>query len=339
MSNKPLVSIIIPTYNRANMIEKAIKSAIDQTYPNKEIFVVDDGSTDNTKAILKRYPEVFYIHQKNAGQAAARNKGLSHAKGMYIASLDSDDEWEADFILKSVDFLEKNNLDFVFANWNQQTVNGQLKDFFLTDSKLKTYLHKAVDSWVLLNYSELREMYLNACLSPSSSMVIRRSSMVTGWNEKMIIADDWCMILDMLFAKECRAAFTTERLWLKHVNCNNIYNGRDRIEVNKLLWVQDLGAFITRFNKYFTKTERTSIKKNYLERILIAAHDSLFALNLKESLQLMKRALKINPVYSIKIFPRVFVRTAVRFKRLKRGVKKESASINNEDAVQLNSVI
>lgn len=90
------LSIIIPTYNRAYIIRRAIQSVLNQTYQDFEIFIVDDGSKDNTHKIVEsiRDERIRYIrHEINKGQAAARNTGIMAAKGKYIAFLDSDDEW------------------------------------------------------------------------------------------------------------------------------------------------------------------------------------------------------------------------------------------------------
>lgn len=110
----PLVSIIIPTYNRSALLAKTLASVQAQTYPAVQIIVVDDGSTDNTRELLTGYPEVEYYYQPNQRQAAARNTGLQHARGEFIASLDSDDTWEPDFLAKSIRCLEQHQLDFVF---------------------------------------------------------------------------------------------------------------------------------------------------------------------------------------------------------------------------------
>ncbi|MDQ6977908.1 MAG: glycosyltransferase family A protein, partial [Ghiorsea sp.] len=94
-----LVSIIIPTYNYAEYVHKAVESALNQTYQNIEIIVVDDGSTDNTAAVMQAYAEqVIYIQQENQGAAAARNRGLLEAKGDFICFLDADDMYHADNI-------------------------------------------------------------------------------------------------------------------------------------------------------------------------------------------------------------------------------------------------
>lgn len=95
-SNYPVVTVIIPTYNRAKWLQQALRSVLQQTYDNFEIIVVDDGSTDNTKDVLAdlKNPAVRYIsHGTNRGAAASRNIGLREAKGEFVGFLDDDDEW------------------------------------------------------------------------------------------------------------------------------------------------------------------------------------------------------------------------------------------------------
>ena len=90
----PLVSVIIPTYNREKIITRAIDSVFAQTYRDFEIVVLDDGSQDNTKAVAQAYgPKVHYFYQDNKGIAGARNAGMHQTAGDYIAFLDSDDYW------------------------------------------------------------------------------------------------------------------------------------------------------------------------------------------------------------------------------------------------------
>ena len=90
-----LVSIVIPTYNRAYIIAATIESALRQTYANVEVLVADDGSKDDTRAIVEAFgdPRVRYLWQPNAGCPAARNLAIRHARGEFIALLDSDDRW------------------------------------------------------------------------------------------------------------------------------------------------------------------------------------------------------------------------------------------------------
>lgn len=98
-----LISIIIPTYNRAKVVGRAIHSALQQTYPHTEVIVVDDGSSDNTAEIVRTLdPRVNYLPQTNQGASAARNNGIKLARGSYIAFLDSDDFWNSDKLEKQL---------------------------------------------------------------------------------------------------------------------------------------------------------------------------------------------------------------------------------------------
>jgi glycosyltransferase involved in cell wall biosynthesis len=93
-----VVSVLIPTYNRAYCLGRAINSALGQTYPRVEVLVIDDGSTDNTRKLVQSAygndDRVHYLYQPNAGVSAARNRGLRAARGAYVAFLDSDDVWK-----------------------------------------------------------------------------------------------------------------------------------------------------------------------------------------------------------------------------------------------------
>ena len=91
--NQPDISVIIPTYNRAHILPRALDSVLAQTQLPIEIIVVNDGSTDGTKSVLSNYPGLKIIDQQHSGVSAARNIGLEHTNGEWIAFLDSDDEW------------------------------------------------------------------------------------------------------------------------------------------------------------------------------------------------------------------------------------------------------
>lgn len=121
----PFFSVIIPTYNRTNIIERAINSVLEQTYSNFEIIVVDDGSTDNTKNIVSAVNDsrVKYVYQNNKGVCAARNHGTSIALGTYFVFLDSDDYVENSWL---EDFYNESTIDFpdlVFCNMKLVDLN------------------------------------------------------------------------------------------------------------------------------------------------------------------------------------------------------------------------
>jgi glycosyltransferase involved in cell wall biosynthesis len=104
----PLVSVVIPTYNRSGYVVEALDSVLRQTYPNYEVVVVDDGSTDDTCEVLKPYSgHIRYVRQENLGAGAARNLGVSQARGEYVAFLDSDDMWEPEFLAATMEAFKK----------------------------------------------------------------------------------------------------------------------------------------------------------------------------------------------------------------------------------------
>jgi len=116
MNLYPEISVIIPCYNSYNFIEETIQSVFTQTFDNWEIIIVNDGSTDGTDELLKKYvslEKVTIIDQTNKGVSAARNHGFSISKGKYVVFLDSDDVLSKNFLKSRYSFLEENkNIDF-----------------------------------------------------------------------------------------------------------------------------------------------------------------------------------------------------------------------------------
>ncbi len=117
----PVVSVVMPAYNAAPYIESAITSALRQTFADLEILVVDDGSADDTAAIVARVaardPRVRLLRQPNRGVSAARNAALREARGQYFALFDSDDLWEPEFLAAQMTILEeRSDVDIVTGN-------------------------------------------------------------------------------------------------------------------------------------------------------------------------------------------------------------------------------
>lgn len=123
---EPLVSIIIPTYNRASVIGRSIQSVFSQTYQNLECIVVDDGSTDDTRAAIEQFQDPrlkFFSHEVNRGVSAARNTGIKKSQGKFVALLDSDDEFLPEKIARSIEFFKKRQdpkLGAVCSNFYKQ---------------------------------------------------------------------------------------------------------------------------------------------------------------------------------------------------------------------------
>ncbi len=105
---KPLISVIIPTSNRSNLVLKAVHSVLRQSYSNLECIIVNDGSIDDTPAVVKQLTDdrlIFLQHDTCRGASAARNTGIAHSKGKFIAFLDDDDEWIPTKLEKQVSLL------------------------------------------------------------------------------------------------------------------------------------------------------------------------------------------------------------------------------------------
>lgn len=118
----PLISVVIPTYNRAKTIKRCLDSILAQTFTDFEVIVVDDCSRDNTKEIVESYSDErvsYFCLKKNSGACVARNEGVKAAKGDYIAFQDSDDVWHEDKLEKQLEMLKKQNADIVFCSMNR----------------------------------------------------------------------------------------------------------------------------------------------------------------------------------------------------------------------------
>ncbi len=127
MSPSPLVSVIVPTYNRASVIGEAIDSILSQSYRPVEIVVIDDGSSDDTASRVRRYGHpVKYVYQRNRGPAAARNCGIQYAAGDFIAFCDSDDVWNPGKLEREMEIFSSYPDVDALASDSEIWRNGQL---------------------------------------------------------------------------------------------------------------------------------------------------------------------------------------------------------------------
>jgi len=139
---KGLVSIITPMYNGARFVSQTIDSVLQQTYGHWEMYVIDDGSSDEGPAIVCAYaskdPRIKLLTQKNAGSAAARNNGIRQASGQYIALLDSDDTWNANFLERQLRLMREKNALLVYSSHTR--IDEQSKEIlkpFIVPAKIK----------------------------------------------------------------------------------------------------------------------------------------------------------------------------------------------------------
>ena len=258
--------------------------------------------------MIRRFPGVQYVWKEHAGQAAARNFGLQFCQGQYVANLDSDDAWKPGFVRFCLEKMQADQLDFVFANWDQQLKGGGFSDFLAADPYLEPYRQNAVSGWFHLDNVQLRALYLKACPSPSSSALIRRSSIFEGWNRQIKIGDDWCFYLDMILFKGGRAAFTMEKLWIKNVNDTNIYDGRPWHEVLRYLYIHDVGHFMTRYKEQLTARELFLLRKQYVRGLVeLAKHTLIRDRDWRDSFKLLRRSFGSSPLLTFETIPKVIV--------------------------------
>ena len=153
MSNSPKISVVVPTYNRAKVVGKALESIFSQTYPAVEIIVVNDGSKDDTRAVLEAYGDrIKAINQENGGLSAARNTGIEAASTEWVAFLDDDDEWVPERLALAVETIGIHpDIDVHATNTALVNTDGSELDMFAIRGRIATE-HMRLDSplgWVL----------------------------------------------------------------------------------------------------------------------------------------------------------------------------------------------
>ena len=209
--SEPLVSIIIPTYNRAETVCMAVNSALSQAYCNKEIIVVDDGSTDGTYEKLKEFDgKIRLMQQQNAGPSAARNAGASVSRGDILSFLDSDDLWLPSKTSKQVKLLESVNSSVTCCLCNTLILRNSGEK---TTSFDLAPIHAKYNSGIWLNVTRILS---TRCVLFTQAAAIRRWAFekVGGFDESLKIMEDHDLALRL--SLEGPWAFITEPLAIYH---------------------------------------------------------------------------------------------------------------------------
>ncbi|MFV8342094.1 glycosyltransferase family 2 protein [Flavobacterium sp. XS2P39] len=165
MENDILISIIITCYNDAKYVEQSVLSALNQTYRNKEVIIVDDGSNAATKAVLKKLePKITkLITQENKGQSKARNVGIEASNGNYILILDSDDYFESTFCEKAILVLENETIKLVTSytkrfnyscSQSYYPKGGEVRDFLMYNQATGSAMFRKADCIIVEGYDE-----------------------------------------------------------------------------------------------------------------------------------------------------------------------------------------
>ncbi len=156
------ISVITPAYNAAEFLPQTIEGVLGQTYKNLEMIIVDDGSTDATEDIIKKYPVKYIRIERSGGPATPRNVGIQHAKGKLIAFCDADDVWLPEKLKKQVWFMQKENLDLVGC------------DAKIIDESGNLIRPSYLGGWRLASGSVFGELYRNNFIIASSVLVKKK---------------------------------------------------------------------------------------------------------------------------------------------------------------------
>ena len=252
------ISVIIPTYNRCDLLKRAINSVIKQTITPKEIIIVDNGSTDQTyQMVSSLFPEINYFIEKKRGVSAARNKGILESKSKWIAFLDSDDAWKPTKLEKQMEYSvfnqDKYRIIHTDENWyrNKKFLN-QLKK------------HKKSGGNIFKNSLQL------CCISPSSVVLKKQIFDDYGlFDENLEVCEDYDMWI-RITAKE-EVGFLDSPLVLKY--------GGHSDQLSKKFWGMD--RFRIRSleknlkNEHFSKSQKINVLDTLIEKLTIVSDGAL----------------------------------------------------------------
>jgi glycosyl transferase family 2 len=223
----PRCSVVIPTYNRAHSLGDAIASVLDQTMGDLECIVVDDGSTDDTAALLSRIrdPRLRVIRGHHAGVAAARNLGIAHARAPLVAFLDSDDAWRPDKLACETGFLERHpEVDAVFSDLEKFDGGRRYASFMRETAVFSALLRRrAYPDGVALTRRQMFLVLLEEVPIKPSALTLRRAAFerVGRFDESWSSSEDWEFLLR--FARAHRFGYIDAPLALLRVGDDSLH--------------------------------------------------------------------------------------------------------------------
>lgn len=285
MDSSQLVTVIIPCYKQAHLLEGAIKSVLNQTYKQIEIIVVDDGSPDNVKAVCKKYiNRLRYVYRANGGLSSARNTGLKEARGNFVKFLDSDDLLYPKQIELQVADLELRNADMSITDYDFYYKNNSIKELKVN----------------LLNLEPLGEFIKNN-LIPVHSALIRKKmvDLVGGFDESLTACEDYDLWLRVLLVG-CRVIKTDYTGCVYRIIPKSLSSDEENLFQQKIKVFEKFNWLV--LNRIETFSE--SIQ-----------HSLLFA-----NTQLIQSAL-LHKVNVKKILPKTILVSKTLFNMKKRGLK------------------
>jgi glycosyltransferase involved in cell wall biosynthesis len=300
------VSVNIPTYNRAHLIRHALDSVLGQTYPNIEIVVIDDGSTDGTRAVVAEYGDrVRYFHQPNGGLGVARNAALERSTGDCIAFLDSDDEWFDFKIALQVDLLERlPGVAFLFTEFvilkddGSRIHNGSRTWLASPRDWSEVYPHQASSTalgvsaagpngvFPVFTGHMYRQFMDEALVLPTTAIVRREAIGTLRFTERMRIFEDWEFFARL--GREHAGAFLDvetavnrghsgpERL----TRCGGLAKAECYLEMLERVWLADAA---------FTREFEADLQTRSGDAVLAVAREAVLASKPEAARQALRR--------------------------------------------------
>ena len=249
------ISVVIPAFNRRNLLKRAIHSVIKQTIEPREIIVIDNGSTDQTyQMVSSLFPDINYVTEKKRGVSAARNKGIIESKSKWIAFLDSDDTWEPKKLEKQLEFslLNQNKYRLIHTD-----------EIWYRNNKFLNQLnkHKKSGGDIFKNSLKL------CCISPSSAFVNKQVFHDYGlFDENLEVCEDYDMWIRITSKEE--VGFLDSPLVLKY--------GGHSDQLSKKFWGMDrfrIEALEKNLkNKCFTKIQKKIVLDILIEKLTIVSN-------------------------------------------------------------------
>ncbi len=252
------ISVIIPTYNRCELLKRAINSVIKQTITPKEIIIVDNGSNDQTyQMVSSLFPEINYFIEKKRGVSAARNKGILESKSKWIAFLDSDDAWKPTKLEKQMEYSVFNQGKYRIIHTDETWYRNKK---FLNQLKK----HKKSGGNIFKNSLQL------CCISPSSVVLKKQIFDDYGlFDENLEVCEDYDMWI-RITAKE-EVGFLDSPLVLKYGGHSDQLSkkfwGMDRFRIKSL--EKNLK------NKHFSKSQKINVLDTLIEKLTIVSDGAL----------------------------------------------------------------
>lgn len=214
------ISVVIPTYNRYEVLKRALTSVFAQTYQPSEVIVIDDGSTDTTQQITQDFPDIKYFYQKNSGVSSARNLGIKKSSFEWIAFLDSDDEWHGDK-LKEQTLFHKENPEILMSYTDEKWIRNS------SEVKIPKKFRKFG--------GEIFKECLSHCIIAPSATVIHKNLLnaVGDFDESLEVCEDYDLWLRV--ALESKIGLVDKKLITKYAGHDDQLSfkhwGMDRFRV------------------------------------------------------------------------------------------------------------